>query len=221
MRFACPAAVLALAVTGALAQDLKTEDQKTLYALGVTAARDLKSFSLTPQEAELVLKGMADILYGKAPALDAEAYRSRIQQLAQARRQALADQQAAAGKAFLAKAATEKGAVKLDSGLVYIPVKEGSGAAPWATDTVKAHYRGTLIDGTEFDNSYKRGQPGQLVLSKLQIKGLAEGLQKMKVGGKARLVCPPALAYGVQGAGTVIPPNATLVFEVELLEIKK
>lgn len=221
MRFSPAAAALTLVVTGAMAQDLKTEDQKTLYALGTAVAKDLKPFGLTPQEAELVLKGLGDALAGRTLAVDAEAYRPKVQAFAAARRKVAADQMAVAGKAYLAKAATEKGAVKLESGLVYIPLKEGTGPTPWATDTVKAHYRGTLVDGTEFDNSYKRGQPGQFVLSKVQIKGLAEGLQKMKVGGKAKLVCPPALGYGERGVGAVIPPNATLIFEVELLEIKK
>ena len=110
--------------------------------------------------------------------------------------------------------------MKLESGLVYLPVQEGSGPSPLATDTVKVNFRGTLIDGMEFDSSYKHNQSAQLVLSKV-VKGLAEGLQKMKVGGTARLVCPPTLAYGDKGAGAVIPPSATLVFEVELLEIKK
>ena len=110
--------------------------------------------------------------------------------------------------------------MKTASGLVFISLKEGAGASPTATDTVKVHYRGTLIDGTEFDSSYKRGEPIEFPLSGV-IKCWGEGVAKMKVGGKARLVCPPAIAYGEQGAGGAIPPNATLNFEVELLGISK
>jgi FKBP-type peptidyl-prolyl cis-trans isomerase FkpA len=117
-----------------------------------------------------------------------------------------------------ATAAKEPGAVVTGSGLVYRALTEGKGASPGATDTVKVHYRGTLPEGTEFDSSYKRGQPIEFPLNRV-IPCWTEGLQKMKVGGKAKLTCPPAIAYGSRGAGGVIPPNATLHFEVELLGI--
>jgi FKBP-type peptidyl-prolyl cis-trans isomerase FkpA len=106
------------------------------------------------------------------------------------------------------------------SGLVFESLKEGSGPSPSATDTVRVHYRGTLPDGKEFDSSYQRGQPAEFPLNRV-IKCWTEGVQMMKPGGKARLTCPPAIAYGERGAGGVIPPNATLLFEVELLEIKR
>ena len=109
---------------------------------------------------------------------------------------------------------------KLPSGLVYESLKDGSGASPAATDVVRVHYRGTLADGgAEFDSSYKRGEPAEFPLNRV-IPCWTEGLQKMKVGGKAKLTCPPAIAYGSRGAAGVIPPNATLNFEVELLGIK-
>ncbi len=117
-----------------------------------------------------------------------------------------------------AKAAKEAGAVVTDSGLVFRPLKEGRGPSPQATDTVRVHYRGTLPDGKEFDSSYSRGQPAEFPLNRV-IKCWTEGVQKLKVGGKAKLTCPPAIAYGERGAGGVIPPNATLLFEVELLGI--
>jgi len=119
-----------------------------------------------------------------------------------------------------ATAAKEKGAVVTPSGLVYRALREGSGASPSAADTVKVHYRGTLADGTEFDSSYKRNAPAQFPLGGV-IPCWTEGVQRMKVGGKAQLVCPAAIAYGARGAGGLIPPNATLKFEIELLAVAK
>ena len=118
----------------------------------------------------------------------------------------------------LAKAAKERGAEVTASGLVFRSLKEGSGPTPQASDKVRVHYRGTLPDGKEFDSSYARGQPAEFPLDRV-IKCWTEGVQKIKVGGKAKLTCPPAIAYGERGAGGVIPPNATLQFEVELLGI--
>ena len=120
----------------------------------------------------------------------------------------------------LAAAAKEAGAVVTPSGLVYRSLKEGSGASPTAADTVKVHYRGTFPDGREFDSSYKRNEAAQFPLGGV-IPCWTEGVQKMKVGGKARLTCPASIAYGSRGAGGTIPPNATLHFEVELLDIAK
>lgn len=117
------------------------------------------------------------------------------------------------------QAAKEKGAVKTSSGMVYKSIKEGSGKSPTAASTVEVHYRGTLPDGLEFDSSYKRKQPAKFPLSRV-IPCWTLGVQMMKVGGKAQLVCPPELAYGSRGAGRDIPPNATLIFEVELLGIE-
>lgn len=117
-----------------------------------------------------------------------------------------------------AQAAKEPGAVVTPSGLVYRSLQEGTGPSPVASDVVKVHYKGTLPDGREFDSSYKRGTPAEFPLSRV-IKCWTEGVQRMKVGGKAKLTCPPGIAYGERGAGGVIPPNATLNFEVELLGI--
>ena len=120
--------------------------------------------------------------------------------------------------AALAAASKEAGAQVTKSGLVYLSLKNGTGASPTATDKVKVHYKGTFPDGREFDSSYKRGQPIEFPLSGV-IPCWTEGVQLMKIGGKAKLTCPSAIAYGASGAGGVIPPNATLVFEVELLAI--
>lgn len=199
-----------------------TEDQKTLYAVGVVVGTQTKSsFSLTPAELEFIKKGMSDVVAGSKSAVDMEVYGPKIQQLAQARHSAQNEKNLAAAKDAIDKAAKESGAVKTASGLVYLPVKEGSGASPAATDNVKVNYRGTLIDGKEFDSSYSRGEPAEFPLTGV-IKCWTEGLQKMKVGGKAKLTCPPALAYGENGAGGgQIPGNSALVFEVELLAVSK
>jgi FKBP-type peptidyl-prolyl cis-trans isomerase FkpA len=127
------------------------------------------------------------------------------------------ERETTAGAAFAAKIAAEPGAVKTDSGLVYREITPGTGASPKATDTVKVNYRGTLVDGTEFDSSYKRNEPAQFPLNGV-IRCWTEGVQKMKVGGKSMLVCPSDIAYGDQGRPG-IPGGATLIFEIELLDI--
>ena len=117
-------------------------------------------------------------------------------------------------------ALTQAKPVTTASGLVFESIKEGTGESPKATDTVKVHYRGTLLDGKEFDSSYKRGEPTEFPLNRV-IPCWTEGVQRMKPGGKAKLTCPPGIAYGERGAGGVIPPNATLNFEVELVSVRR
>jgi FKBP-type peptidyl-prolyl cis-trans isomerase FkpA len=131
---------------------------------------------------------------------------------------ALPAQGQAAAPDPLVAAASEPGAQRSESGLVFRSLRDGTGASPAAVDVVRVHYRGTLMDGTEFDSSYKRGQPASFPLTRV-IKCWTEGVQKMKVGGKAQLTCPASIAYGDKGAGGVIPPGATLRFEVELLAV--
>ncbi len=211
------ALAFAMGATSGFAADM-TDAQKTVYMLGAIIGKQLSVFDLTAEEVAIVTKGLSDSTSGAKLAVDGDIYGPKVQELANARRAQVATKQVAAGKAFAEKAAAEPGAVKTASGLVYISVNEGSGASPTATDTVKANYRGTLADGTEFDSSYKRGQPIDFPLNGV-IKCWTEGLQKMKIGGKARLICPPEIAYGEQGASGAIPPNATLNFDVELLAV--
>jgi len=214
------AAALALCPLFAMAQELKTEDEKTLYALGVNLGQQMADLKFTAAELELIKRGLTDSTLGAKPAVDFDEYRPKVQALVQERRKAAGDKLSAAGKDFAEKAAKEPGAVKTASGMVYQSLKEGSGASPAATDKVKVSYRGTLIDGREFDSSAKHGGAIEFGLNQV-IKCWTEGVQKMKVGGKAKLTCPPALAYGERGAGGgAIPPNATLQFEVELLGIQ-
>lgn len=196
-----------------------TEEQKTLYAIGLSVSRSLAVFSLTPAEFELVKQGLTDAQTGNKNSLELTAYTGKIQELAKARRKVSGEKQVAAGRDFLEKAAKEKGATKTISGMVYTSLVEGKGESPKATDVVKVNYRGTLINGEEFDSSYKRGKSLEFKLNNV-IKCWTEGVQKMKTGGKAKMVCPPDLAYGENGAGEMILPGATLAFEVELLEFK-
>jgi len=197
-----------------------SEEQKTLYAIGVIIARQLDVFTFSAQELEYVQQGLSDKINGKQVAVDPVTYEEKINQLAQSRMKATAAKQKDLARDFLAKAAKEKGAEKTPSGLIYIPIKPGTGELPKTTDTVRVHYTGTLIDGTVFDSSVKRGEPAEFPLNQV-IPCWTEGLAKMKVGGKAKLICPCEIAYGDQGRPPVIPGGAALIFEVELLEIKK
>ena len=212
--------IMSFVSTSFAADAPKTDEQKTLYAIGLVVSRSISIFNLTPAELELVKQGLTDAVNGNKPAVELVAYNDKVQELARVRRKIQGEKVAGVNKEFLEKAALEKGAVKSATGMVYQSLKEGNGPVPGPTDTVKVQYRGTLPDGREFDSSYKRGKPTELRLDGV-IKCWTEGLQKMKVGGTARLVCPAAIAYGDVGAGDLILPGATLAFEIELLEIKK
>jgi FKBP-type peptidyl-prolyl cis-trans isomerase FkpA len=211
--------LLALALL--LAADLKTEDQKSLYAIGyIVGSRNLGPLNLKPDEMKVVEQGLADGAAGKKAAIDVDKQMDAVNKLAQARSNALADKEKVAGREYLEKAAKESGTTKLPSGLVYKTLKPGDGPSPQATDKVKVNYEGRLTNGTVFDSSYKRGQPAEFGLNQV-IKCWTEGVAKMKVGEKARLVCPSDIAYGDHGHPPTIPGGATLVFEVELLGITK
>jgi FKBP-type peptidyl-prolyl cis-trans isomerase FkpA len=209
--------LLALSATPAAqapakAPELKTEREKTLYALGVAAADSFKVFNLKPEELAVVQRGLSDGVLGKKLQVDMSVYRAKVNELATS---AYADR----SRAALVHYAKEKGAVRSPSGLIYISALEGTGAAPTATDRVKVEYEGKLADGTVFDSSRKQGGA---VVSPLAdgIPCWKEGLQKMKVGGKARIVCPASLAYGDTGKPPSVPPKSTLIFDVELLAVE-
>ncbi len=214
------AVLVASLATSARAQDPKTEEDKTLYAIGVLVSKQLDVFSLSPAEFAMVKRGLDDAQAGKKLLVEPEAYQQKINQLAQARMKVAAEKQKEKSKAFLEKAAKEKGAQKLPSGVIFESVKEGTGPSPKETDTVKVHYTGSLIDGKVFDSSEKRGQPAEFPLNQV-IKCWTEGLQKMKVGGEAKLICPSSVAYGDEGRPPTIPGGATLIFDVKLLDIVK
>lgn len=196
------------------------DDQKTLYAVGLAISQSLTSFMLSESELDLVKSGLTDGVLKRPPKVDLQVFGPKIQQLQQARNAVAAESEKKAGAAFLTKAAAEAGAKKTESGAIITVIKEGKGANPKATDTVKVHYHGTLIDGTVFDSSVKRGEPATFGLNQV-IRCWTEGVQQIKVGGKSKLVCPSNLAYGDKGAPPLIKPGATLVFDVELLEIVK
>jgi len=197
----------------------KTEEQKVLYSLGIALGRNVAAFQLTPEELRFVKMGLEDSVRGKPPQVDLRTYGPKIDELARTRSAAKAKAQREKDKPFLEKAAREKGAQILPSGVVYAELKAGSGASPSAEDTVRAHYRGTLADGKVFDSSYERGQPMDFALNQV-IPCWRDGVQKMKVGGKARLICPSEAAYGNVGSGP-IPGGAALDFQIELIAIVK
>jgi FKBP-type peptidyl-prolyl cis-trans isomerase FkpA len=203
----------AATTTVVAAADLKSEDDKTLYALGAALGRSITSFNLTPAELELVKAGLADVATNKKPQVDPQTYMPKLQEMQKTRT-------AAVEKDYLAKSATAKGVTKTASGLLYSVIKAGTGASPKATDTVKVHYVGTLTNGTVFDSSRARNEPAEFALNGV-IPCWTEGVQLMKVGGKSKLICPSAIAYGERGSPPTIGPGATLVFEIELLEIPK
>lgn len=201
------------------APELKTDDDKTFYALGLVIANQLGTFKLTPAELELVKTGLTDGTLKKPAKVELEAFGPKIKPLAEARQAAAAGEEKKKGKAYLETMAAKPNIKKTGSGMLYETVTEGTGKSPGPTDKVKVNYKGTLIDGKVFDASEKHGGPSTFGLDQV-YKCWTEGLQLMKTGGKAKLYCPAELAAGDRGQGEV-PPGATLIFEVELLEIVK
>jgi FKBP-type peptidyl-prolyl cis-trans isomerase FkpA len=221
--------VLALATVAGLtacakaaAPTPKTDDEKALYSLGVAAGRDFQGFTFSEKELELVKAGLADGALDKSKLQPEEMEKvlPKLQELYKTRTEEGMKREKDSGSAFLTKAATEKDATKTASGMVYKTVKAGTGDSPTAADTVKVHYEGRFVDGKVFDSSLKRNEPITFPLGGV-IPCWTEGVQLMKVGGKAQLVCPPELAYGDEGRPPQMRGGATLVFDVELLEIVK
>lgn len=212
------------------AVNLENSQDKAAYAIGSSFSQQVNNI-LTKQaeigmelDKEIILQGITDTLRGKSQLTDEEikatltAYSEEVQAAAEKQMQEKAAKVAEESKAFLAENAKKEGVTVTESGLQYSVITEAEGPKPTAEDTVTVHYVGTLIDGTEFDSSVKRGQPATFPLNRV-IPGWTEGLQLMSVGEKYQFVIPADLAYGEQGAGS-IPPGATLLFDVELLEIK-
>lgn len=207
--------------------DIKTSKDSVSYAIGINIGKGMKKDNIDINPA-VMLQGIKDALAKDSSYIlsDADmqktlmAFQQQMMKKQYDKMQADFEKNKKEGEAFLANNAKQTGVVVLPSGLQYKVIKSGNGPSPKETDKVKAHYRGTLINGTEFDNSYKRGEPVEFEVKGV-IPGWTEALQKMKVGDKWMLYIPTQLAYGEQGGGQVIPPGAALVFEVELLSISK
>ncbi len=203
---------------------LETEQQKLGYSLGLMLGERLKA-DVEELDVDALRRAVETVYSGAEPLLKPEeveatmmAFQKKKVEEQQAALTKMAEENLTKGQAFMAENAKKEGVVTTESGLQYEVLTAGEGASPVAEDTVKVHYRGSLINGTDFDSSYSRGEPVSFPLNGV-IPGWTEGLQLMKVGGKARLVLPAELAYGPGGMGEAIGPNETLVFEVELLEI--
>jgi FKBP-type peptidyl-prolyl cis-trans isomerase FklB len=206
------------------APEIRDENDRISYSIGHQIGGDFKrqGVDLKP---DLVVQGIQDALKGDKPRMTPEEMNKTLVELKrkvtaaqQEERKMAAEKSRAEGEAFLAENAKKEGVVTLPSGLQYKILKDGTGASPQATDNVTVHYRGTLIDGTEFDSSHKRNQPATFRVSGV-IRGWTEALQRMKPGAKWRLFIPAKLAYGERGTGSAIPPNSALIFEVELLKV--
>jgi FKBP-type peptidyl-prolyl cis-trans isomerase len=190
------------------------------YAIGLEGAAYYKQQGVPNINSAMVKKAFDDLYGKKSLAITAEESTKIIQKTIQQCMSQKLSVEKEAGKNFLATNKKRAGVIELPNGLQYEVIKQGTGAKPLATDTVKAHYRGTLIDGKEFDNSYKRGEPLQIAVNGV-IAGWTQALELMPVGSKWKLYIPSDLAYGDRGAGGVIPGGATLIFDIELLDILK
>lgn len=215
----------------AVAPALQSNEEKAGYCIGLSIGKDLRSREIGPKGLgiEALCQGIRDGLAGKKSRLSNDEMRkvsialgremAKREQLRAERAKLQGQSNVAAGKAFLAANKAKPGVKTLPSGLQYLVIKPGTGKKPTAEDTVEVHYRGTLLDGTEFDSSIRRGQAAVFQLKGV-IPGWREGVALMKEGAKYKLFVPPDLAYGPRGAGRLIGPNATLIFEVELIKVK-
>ena len=206
-----------LVSTSLQAAEPKTEEDKTFYFLGTMISTNLEMLSLSDREVEMVVAGIRDSLDGEAVELNEALYGQKMREITEERMLASANKERVAGAEYVQKMAAEKGAKQTESGLVYLELKAGDGASPVATSQIKAHYHGTLRDGTVFDSSTDRGEPITIGLSQV-IPCWTEGMAMMKEGGKAKLTCPSSIAYGERGQGAIMP-NSALTFEVELIEV--
>jgi len=204
---------------------LKNQKEKVSYSIGMDIANNLKKQSIDV-DPDLLAKGIKDAFAGTKPLLTEKevhdtltAFQKEMMAKMQEKQKKMGDKNKLDGEAFLAENKKKEGVKALPSGLQYKVITEGTGKSPKATDTVTVNYKGTLIDGTEFDSSYRRGQPVSFPVNGV-IAGWTEALQLMKEGSKWQLFIPSNLAYGEKGAGNTIGPNAVLIFEVELISIK-
>jgi len=199
---------------------LDTDEQKTLYALGLALSRQLAQVGFTEADVRTIEAGLADGILGREARVDLQDWGPKIDGMIQTRMAATMETEKQESLAYCDKRAAEEGAQKTASGAIYFETLPGSGESPSAADSVKVHYHGTLRDGTVFDSSVDRGEPVTFSLDGV-IACFSEGIQKMRVGGKATLVCPSDAAYGDRGSAPLIKPGAAINFEIELIEIVK
>ncbi len=191
---------------------------KISYALGLGIGQQLKSMNIEDFSIEDFSKSISDVMSGKEPAISSREAQTMLNEYFQKKEKEQAQSAIAEGKVYLEQNAKREGVTQTKSGLQYEVLTEGTGKSPKATDTVRCHYEGRLLDGTVFDSSYKRGEPADFGLNQV-IPGWTEGVQLMKEGAKFRFHIPYLLAYGERGAGAQIPPYSTLVFDVELIKV--
>jgi len=217
------AGVMLAATPAFSADEIKSDEQKFSYAIGFQIGQNLKNQGLTDVDVNALSQAISDVLKDKDLKISMEQMQQAVQakqQKMMAARDAEGEKAKVAGEKFLADNKSKPGVKTLDSGIQYKVITEGKGNKPTAESSVVAHYRGTLIDGTEFDSSYKRGEPATFPLNGV-IKGWQEVLPMMAEGSKWQVFIPSELAYGTRGAGASIGPNETLIFDIELVEIQK
>lgn len=189
------------------------------YALGLVIGSNLRGLGVEKIDSAAFLSGVEDLLLGRTPAVDVATAQRRVAAFLQEQEARRSEGLRAEGEAFLKQNAGKQGITTTKSGLQYEVLSEGTGASPRATDTVRCHYEGRLVDGSVFDSSYRRGEPAEFPLNGV-IAGWTEGLQLMKEGAKYRFYIPQELGYGSRGAGSSIPPYSALIFDVELIKVK-
>ncbi|MEK7234658.1 MAG: FKBP-type peptidyl-prolyl cis-trans isomerase [Elusimicrobiota bacterium] len=202
-------------------EPFKTDDERAMYTIGFLMGRNVATFNMSPAEAKIIQSGLGDAILGKQPKVDLRLYQPRVNDILAKRLEAVAGAEKEKGRVFTEKFVKESKPQAIPGGGWYLETRAGTGPMPAKTDTIKAHYRGTFIDGGEFDSSYERGAPSEFSLAPGGVIDCwSNGIPMMKVGAKAKLVCPSDVAYKDQGRPG-IKPGATLIFEVELVDIVK
>lgn len=202
-------------------EPFKTDDERAIYTIGFLMGRNVASFNMTPAEVKVIQAGLGDAILGTQPKVDVRFYQPRVNELLTKRMEGAAAKEKEKGRAYTEKFVKDNKPQAIPGGGWYLETKAGDGPSPSPTATVKAHYRGTLVDGTEFDSSYSRNAPYEFSLTGGVIQCWLKAFPLIKTGGKGKLVCPAEVAYKDEARPPLIKPGATLLFDVELVEIVK